>query len=120
MKRRERELRRASEKRRRVSEHKLKSGCVDCGYNKDARALEFDHRENAGLPYTGKQQTVASLMYRSWKRIEEEMKKCDVVCCNCHAIRTAERRAHGDVGAVGARQVVTLVARVQSPYVTQN
>src|SRR5262249_2796711 len=28
----------------------------------------------------------------SWERIAEEIAKCDVVCANCHRIRTHERR----------------------------
>lgn len=76
-----------------LAQYKLEKGCIDCGYNKDARALEFDHIDNSGKPYTGKQRTVASLMYRSWETIMKEVAKCEVVCCNCHAIRTLERKS---------------------------
>lgn len=34
---------------------------------------------------------MAQLGY-SIKRISEEIKKCEIVCANCHAIRTHERR----------------------------
>lgn len=82
----------ANEKRKMVAQIKLDSGCVDCGYNKNSYALEFDHKDNTGIPYSGKSKTVASLMYYSWERILKEISKCEVVCCNCHAIRTFERR----------------------------
>jgi len=76
----------ALNKRNMVAEIKLASGCMDCGYNTNALALEFDHR-----PGTKKNATVASLMYRSWDIILEEINKCDIVCSNCHAIRTFSR-----------------------------
>lgn len=90
MKVRDRE--RADRHRKLIAELKLSKGCVDCGYNKNAYALEFDHRENSGIPYTGRSKTVASMMYNSWQKILDEIAKCDVVCSNCHAIRTFTRR----------------------------
>lgn len=83
---------RADLKRAMIAAYKVEKGCVDCGYNKDARALEFDHVDNSGMPYTGTQRTVASMMYSGWDTIMKEISKCEVVCCNCHAIRTHERR----------------------------
>jgi hypothetical protein len=81
-----REYARAAEKRKVLNAYKIEKGCTDCGYNKDARALEFDH-----LPGTEKQRTVASLLYASWEVIWAEVAKCEVVCANCHAIRTMDR-----------------------------
>lgn len=78
---------RAEERRKAVAEYKLSSGCVDCGYDENAYALEFDH-----LPEFKKTRTVASTMYMSWKAIWEEIAKCEVVCANCHAIRTFTRK----------------------------
>ena len=84
--RREREHARANEKRLALAAYKVEKGCVDCGYNQDARALEFDH-----LPGEEKLRTVASLCYASWDVIWAEVDKCEVVCANCHAIRTMDR-----------------------------
>ncbi len=80
---------RAQGLRDRAAAIKLARGCADCGYNAHPRALEFDH-----LPGTDK---VAGIAYMTgtgqpWARIEAEIAKCEVVCANCHAIRTAERR----------------------------
>jgi hypothetical protein len=38
---------------------------------------------------------IASLIAnnRPWSEIEAEMAKCEVVCANCHRVRTSERRA---------------------------
>lgn len=71
-----------------VEEIKLRSGCVDCGYNANPRALDFDH-----LPGAVKRFTVAAgvISGRSLDEILAEITKCEVVCANCHRIRTAER-----------------------------
>ena len=62
--------------------------CIDCGYEEDIRALEFDHVPEYGI----KRATIASRLGSSWKWLKEELDKCEVVCANCHAIRTANRR----------------------------
>ena len=77
---------RAAEKRLALGAYKIEKGCVDCGYNADHRALEFDH-----LPGNEKKRTVGSMMYHSWEHIWAEVVKCEVVCANCHAIRTMDR-----------------------------
>ena len=82
----ERDRLRADEKRAALAAYKVIQCCVDCGYNDDARALEFDH-----IPGSEKIQSVASMMYKSWDKIWDEVAKCEVVCANCHAIRTMDR-----------------------------
>ena len=84
--------RRAQEKRYRqgralILEVKEK-GCVDCGYNKHPAALDFDHR-----PGVDKKFELALGANRSLKAIQQEIAKCDVVCANCHRIRTVNRQA---------------------------
>lgn len=56
--------------------------CSVCGYE-DYRALDFHHID----PST-KIDTIAQLCNRSvaWRRIEEELKKCELICANCHRI----------------------------------
>ena len=90
---RARQLKNATEKRRRVAKHKVSVGCIDCGYNANANALEFDH-----VDPDGKSRTVGGLMYHSWDKIKEEMAKCVVRCANCHAIIEAYRRESGETG----------------------
>jgi hypothetical protein len=65
---------------------KTKRGCADCGYNSHHAALDFDH-----LPGTEKLFTVSAMARRSWRLVLEEIRKCEVVCANCHRIRTYER-----------------------------
>ena len=63
------------------------ASCVDCGAS-DSRVLEFDHREDEE-----KDKDVSALLSNGagWERIQSEIDKCDVVCANCHRIRTYER-----------------------------
>lgn len=67
--------------------YKLERGCMDCGYDKHWCALEFDHRPGEVKlfePHTLK-------CVGSWQQMLDEIAKCDVVCSNCHRIRTWER-----------------------------
>lgn len=64
---------------------KLSRGCLDCGYNARAEALDFDHLGD-------KQFTISNDMGLSKAMLEAEIAKCDVVCANCHRVRTADRR----------------------------
>ena len=59
--------------------------CVDCGED-DPVVLEFDHLRDKSLSIGG------DLTRTSWKRIVDEMAKCEVVCANCHRRRTSRRR----------------------------
>ena len=59
--------------------------CVDCG-EPDPVLLEFDHIRDKSF------EIAAKLIDYSWKRILEEVEKCEVVCANCHRHRTAQRR----------------------------
>jgi len=60
--------------------------CMDCN-NNDWRVLEFDHVCGE------KEFNVSDGMAKGygWSRILEEIDKCEVVCANCHKIRTATR-----------------------------
>lgn len=69
-----------------LSHIKLMQGCTDCGYDKHPAALDFDH-----LPGTEKANNVPNLIMGSLKKVFEEIDKCEVVCSNCHRIRTSER-----------------------------
>lgn len=85
-----RRARKRSAKWRLAQIHKLAHGCADCGYNANAYALQFDHVRG------DKKQAVSDLIRSdySWNTIKEEMSKCEVVCANCHAIRTQSRGQH--------------------------
>lgn len=66
--------------------NKLKNKpCMDCGVKYPSFVMEFDHRD----PST-KYAEVGNLASSHWsiKRIDLEIAKCDLVCANCHRIRT--------------------------------
>lgn len=61
--------------------------CQNCGYNKSAAALDFDHID----PKT-KSRTISHLLAHqdpsSWKLAVKESKKCVLLCSNCHREKT--------------------------------
>lgn len=62
--------------------------CDDCGQTFHFAAMDFDHR-----PGEIKVGTIAVLARSGNKqRLLDEMAKCDLVCSNCHRIRTWMRR----------------------------
>jgi len=65
---------------------KLTAGCADCGYKDHAVALDFDH-----LPGFEKSFNIARSTWRARHLIEAEVAKCEVVCANCHRIRSYNR-----------------------------
>jgi hypothetical protein len=68
---------------------KLESGCVDCGYDKHPEALDFDH-----LPGSDKRFELGGSYDYNRDTLLAEIAKCEVVCANCHRIRTATRRSN--------------------------
>ena len=53
--------------------------CQICGYNRCNKALEFHH-----LNAQEKDFTISKVANRSWDSLEKELKKCILVCANCH------------------------------------
>ena len=61
-------------------EHKKKFKCEECGFS-DYRALTFHHRDPAEKEFN-----LGHATHFSKERILKEMKKCSVLCANCHSI----------------------------------
>ena len=71
--------------------------CADCGGRFPPAAMQWDH-----LPGTEKVADVANLLRRLCKaRVLDEIAKCELVCANCHAIRTVNRRNSRGVAQPG-------------------
>jgi hypothetical protein len=92
---RARELRREGTRRhgarwyaeRRAKFDALKNGpCTDCGGTFPPYVMQWDHRDSSQKEFTIGQTTTLA-----WERYLAEIAKCDLVCANCHAIRTHER-----------------------------
>jgi hypothetical protein len=70
---------------------KLAQGCADCGYNAHPAALDFDHRPGEVKLFTVSLGSTS----KGIQTLLAEVAKCDVVCANCHRVRTWERsQAH--------------------------
>lgn len=70
---------------------KEETPCSDCGNNFPFECMDFDHVRGE------KVNNVGTMVAHGWsrERIHEEIAKCDIVCANCHRIRTRKRRLHG-------------------------
>lgn len=68
--------------KKKLADIKEASGCVDCGVTNHI-ILDFDHLRD-------KKYNVSRMIHDgfSWKAIKKEIEKCEVVCANCHRIRT--------------------------------
>jgi len=64
--------------------------CVDCGET-NILVLQFDH-----LDGTEKLKGICEMIIRSISQetIKKEIEKCEIVCANCHTIRTMKRGNH--------------------------
>lgn len=60
--------------------------CTDCG-TEDYKVFEFDHIEDNKFANIS---NLLSTGYR-WEIIKKEIDKCEIVCANCHRLRTFKR-----------------------------
>ena len=67
---------------------KLKTGCLICGYKEHPVALDFDHLDPLQKSFAiGTKYTSVPL-----NTLINEIKKCRVLCANCHRIETLKGR----------------------------
>lgn len=71
-----------------IRQEKMKP-CKDCNTSYPYYVMQFDH---TGDDKNGHIARAVSNGW-SWDKIKAEIDKCDVVCANCHAIRTHIRAA---------------------------
>lgn len=70
-----------------IRETKEESPCTDCGIKYPYYVMDFDH-----LPsYEKKFNINCGAILSSKYKLLEEMAKCELVCSNCHRIRTFSR-----------------------------
>ena len=70
--------------RQKVAELKA-APCTDCGDCFHHAAMDFDHVRGE------KFKEVSAMWSYLWARVLEEVAKCDLVCANCHRLRTQAR-----------------------------
>jgi hypothetical protein len=81
-------------KREYLQKLKESTPCLDCNQKYPYYVMDFDHRDrkkknfNLGYAYE-----------KSWQKIKDEVDKCDLICANCHRIRTYRNNtAHSSIG----------------------
>jgi hypothetical protein len=77
-------------KKRRIEQRILidsfkEAPCVDCKQTFPPYVMDFDHVED------NKYTNVSSMLGHSKEKVLEEIAKCELVCANCHRIRTYNR-----------------------------
>lgn len=78
---RERQLR----KRRELYDYKESNPCFDCGKYFHFSQMQFDHKANKSFPVSQRSASFGS------EKFMKELEKCDLICANCHALRTWKR-----------------------------
>ena len=71
--------------RDRYNEEKSKHSCGKCGVKYPNYVMDYDHID----PST-KRMNISKMMGYSWSVILEEISKCELLCANCHRIKTYE------------------------------
>lgn len=80
--------------------------CQICGYNRCSSALEFHH-----LDPSVKDFTISSKQARSWEATCDELKKCILLCANCH------REVHA--GLIDASNLKSSFSQEKANEITQ-
>lgn len=74
----------------RYGKYKAGRPCADCGLHFHSVAMDFDHR-----PGEVKLFNISASSSRTDEEVEREIAKCDLVCANCHRVRTHTRKLNG-------------------------
>jgi hypothetical protein len=71
-----------------INKYKEEKGCERCGYSTHGVAIDFDH-----IDATTKRFNISHRLPNSTlKRLFEEIRKCRLLCANCHRIKTLEEK----------------------------
>ena len=73
-----------------ILDYKKRSECLDCGLRgaEYPEVLDFDHINN------DKEFNISEFRHHTsgFNKVKKEIGKCEIVCANCHRIRTANRK----------------------------
>src|SRR5262245_31511337 len=97
-------------KRRELLDSLRRRPCADCGIQYPPYVMEFDHCRGK------KTQTISSmaLSRASELKLLAEIEKCDIVCANCHKIRTFLRKQQ-----CGVRSSDAMPSPTRNAFVSQ-
>jgi hypothetical protein len=74
-------------RRQAIDNYKMAQGCADCGLvTERPEVLEFDHVRGEKLF------AISAGLHHKPAILWAEIEKCEVVCANCHRVRTVQRR----------------------------
>lgn len=77
---------RYQENKARSDRLKTETPCKDCGKHFHPCQMQYDHLKD-------KKTNISDMLQsNSWETIQQEIAKCDIVCANCHCLRTFSRR----------------------------
>lgn len=68
-----------------VDSLKRMTPCADCGQNFPPECMDFDHIQGE------KKFNISAALLKGISDLEQEIAKCEIVCANCHRIRTKAR-----------------------------
>lgn len=71
-----------------LNRYKEAKGCVECGYNLHGVALDFDHIDPSSKRFSVSHRIALSTL----KTLFLEIRKCRILCANCHRIKTLKER----------------------------
>lgn len=71
-----------------IDKYKTTKGCQHCGYNSIAVALDFDHINPSDKSFNVSHRICNSTI----KKLFQEIRKCQVLCANCHRIETHKEK----------------------------
>ena len=84
-------LRAARRKDRLHQLYTIKKGCPDCGIKGPKEIYQFDHTDGS----IGSKRLVKHIhlaFKRSLKKLFNELRNGEYICCNCHQLRTHKRK----------------------------
>jgi len=86
-------VRKRRKKVRHMAIDHLGGRCSQCGYDRCLDALEFHHVESSVKDFG-----ISNRGYtRSWKRVQEEIEKCVLLCANCHREHHAQLQLQREI-----------------------
>ena len=83
------QVKRAYAKRRALLDELKARPCMDCGQTFPSECMDFDHR-----PGEDKLGNIGFIYKGALVRLLAEIEKCDLVCANCHRVRTRKRASN--------------------------